>query len=61
MKMSFGGSEMSFGDWKMSFLVFKAAATQMLSFFVDHICKSSQILTNTCKNPAKNEFLGWLK
>ena len=33
MKMSFGGSEMSFGDWKMSFLVFKAVATQMFSFF----------------------------
>jgi len=55
MKMSFCGSE-------MSFLVFKAVATQMFSFFVwIHICKSSQILTNTSKNPAKNEFLGWLK
>ena len=33
MKMSFGGSEMSFGDWKNEvFLVFKAVATQMLSF-----------------------------
>ena len=33
MKMSFGGSEMSFSDWKMSFLVFKDVATQKFTFF----------------------------
>ena len=30
MKMSFGGSEMSFGELKMSFLVFKAVATKLV-------------------------------
>ena len=33
MKMSFGSSEMSFSDWKMSFLVFKDVATQKFTFF----------------------------
>ena len=61
MKMSFGGSEMSFGDWKMSFFSVQSCSYTNVFIFVDHICKSSQILTNTCKNPAKNEFLGLLK
>ncbi len=33
--MSFGGSEMSFSDWKMNFLVFKAVVTKIYAFFVD--------------------------
>ena len=35
MKMSFGGSEISFGDCEMNFLVFKAVVTKMYEFFVD--------------------------
>ena len=50
IKMSFGGSEMSFGYQKMSFLVFKAAATQMFTFFCGFT------FANQGKNPAKMSF-----
>ena len=50
MKMSFGGSEMSFGHWTMSFLVFKAVATQMFTFFCGFT------FANQGKNPAKMSF-----
>ena len=35
MKLSFGGSEVSFSDWKINFLVFKAVVTKMYAFFED--------------------------
>ena len=42
--MSFGGSEMSFDDWKTNFLVFKAVVTKFYAFFVDsHLQIKSKI------------------
>ena len=40
MKMNFGGSEMSFSDWKMSFLVFKAVAKEVKVTFLSFILTS---------------------
>ena len=61
MKTSFGGSEMSFSDWKMSFLVFKAVATQKFLFLVDsHLqIKSNQaFFVRSSRYP---HFPGFLK
>ena len=58
MKMSFGGSEMSFSDWKMSFLVLKAVVQKSFNFLVDSYL---QIESNISKKSRKKEFLGQLK
>ena len=43
--MSFGGSEMSFSDWKMSFLVLKAVVQKSFNFLVDSYLQITPSLT----------------